>query len=464
MNLPNDYVLEMKNLLGEDEYRLYEDSLSSKSYLALRVNTSKISVDDFIAISPFKLEKIPFINNGFYIDDTDAASKHPYYFAGLYYLQEPSAMLPAANLNIQSTDKVLDLCAAPGGKATEVSSKSPALLIANDISFSRTIPLVKNLELFGAKNACVVCEDPDRLSLIYKSFFDKILVDAPCSGEGMFRKDSKLISAWLEKRPSEYTDLQKNILQNAVNMLSPGGYIVYSTCTFSKCEDEEVIKQILDDNPDISICPIDSFDGSRGGFSDDKYDFSGCLRIFPHLVKGEGHFICKLKKADSTDDLRIVKAFAPDKIKTVTIDKISDKARDFLEMVKSPDKNSAYYCVDDYLYLLTPEVLSSLRKDIHYSRTGVMVGQLKQNGSFTPATAFALYLNKCDFENVLDLDVKDERVIKYLKGETIFACDYDDAIAVGYVLICVNGFTLGFAKFDGSKYKNLYNPGWRLNG
>lgn len=460
MNLPKDYIDEMKALLGAEEYCLYEKALEEKSYLALRVNTSKISVEDFSKIAPFKLEKIPFVNNGFYIEDTDAVSKHPYYFAGLYYIQEPSAMVPAFALNVSKDDKVLDLCASPGGKATEIASKNPKLLIANDISFSRTIPLVKNLELFGAKNSCVVCESPEHLANLYPGYFEKIIVDAPCSGEGMFRKDTKLISSWIERRPSEYSSIQKDILRCAVKMLKAGGDIVYSTCTFSKCEDEEVIKDILDENHDISVVPLEHYNGFKSGFDIDGYDFSGCIRLFPHCIKGEGHFVCKLHKSDTCkDDFNL--ALSNSDIKLIGQDKLSEKAKDFLKCVNKKCLSDKFYINDDYLYMITDDVENTLRKEIHYSRTGVMVGQVKSNGNFIPNTGFALYLTSKDFSNVLNLLSEDERVVKYLKGETIGKADSDDVLK-GYTLVCVDDFPLGFAKFDGTRFKNLYNPGWRL--
>lgn len=461
MNLPIDYVEEMKTLLGTKEYDLYEKALAENSYLALRINTAKISVDDFLKISPFNLEKIPFVDNGFYIEDTDAVSKHPYYFAGLYYIQEPSAMVPVFVLNVSQDDCVLDLCASPGGKATAIAAHMPKLLIANDISFSRTIPLVKNLELFGAANTCVVCEDPDNLASFYPERFDKIIVDAPCSGEGMFRKDSRLISSWIDKRPSEYCNIQKSILKNAVKMLKPGGDIVYSTCTFSKCEDEEVIKAILDENDNISVVKLDHFDGFRPGYDYEGIDFSGCIRLFPHCIKGEGHFICKLHKEESdakSNDFELDTC----NLKLIKKCNLPDKAVEFLNMVCLERLSELYYIKDDFLYMITDCVAKTLKKEIHYSRTGVMVGHIKSNGNFIPNTGFALYISKNDFSNSLNLDINDERVTKYLKGETISSKDIDGKISKGYTLICVNGYSLGFAKYDGVKYKNLYNPGWRL--
>ena len=199
MNLPRSFTRSMSELLGDsfdDLIRSYE----KKPYSGLRVNTSKISCEDFERVAPFSLTRIPFVSNGYYIDDTDAWSKHPYYYAGLYYLQEPSAMLPADNLPVKRGDKVCDLCAAPGGKSTQLSTLCPSVLLSNDISFSRTIPLVKNLEMFGCGNFLVSCTQPDVLAQKFPASFDAILVDAPCSGEGMFRKDRGLISSYEKKR------------------------------------------------------------------------------------------------------------------------------------------------------------------------------------------------------------------------------------------------------------------------
>lgn len=232
--LPEEYLQHMKSLLGEEEYLNYIKSFDSKRYQGLRANGIKIAPEDLKELAPWDLEKIPWIPNGFYYGDEVKPAKDPYYYAGLYYLQEPSAMTPASTLPICPGDRVLDLCAAPGGKSTELGAKlkGQGILISNDISNSRAKALLKNLELAGISNFCVTSETPEKLSQCFPEFFDKILVDAPCSGEGMFRKEHDMVKDWMEKGPSHYAKIQKQIVKEAVKMLKPGGYLMYSTCTF----------------------------------------------------------------------------------------------------------------------------------------------------------------------------------------------------------------------------------------
>ena len=192
----NKYLDTMKEMLGED-FQAYLDSFNDSRLYGLRVNTLKITTEEFLKISPFDLKPIPWIENGFYFSEKDKPAKHPYYFAGLYYIQEPSAMTPANVLPIDEGDVVFDMCAAPGGKSTELGAKlnQTGLLITNDISNSRAKALLKNVEVSGIPNVCVLSEDPKKIANRFSTFFDKVLIDAPCSGEGMFRKDNKLIKS-----------------------------------------------------------------------------------------------------------------------------------------------------------------------------------------------------------------------------------------------------------------------------
>lgn len=263
MNLPITFQEKMKQLLGEEEFQAYIQSFESSNKNGLRVNTSKISVEDFLKISPFSLEPVPWTTNGFYYEKGEQPAKHPYYFAGLYYLQEPSAMSPAAFLPVNAGDKVLDLCAAPGGKTTELGVKlqGEGVLITNDISHSRAKALLKNVELFGLKNAMVLSEPPAKLAQCFGGYFDKILVDAPCSGEGMFRKDPAIMKNWEKTGVGFYRDLQREILGETVKMLKPGGMLLYSTCTFSPEENEQSIEYLLSLDESLSLIELPMFDG-----------------------------------------------------------------------------------------------------------------------------------------------------------------------------------------------------------
>ena len=213
----------MKALLGA-EYDAYLASFDEERFCGLRVNTLKLSAEEMAARGVFSLRPVPWCETGFYYDGAERPAKHPYYHAGLYYLQEPSAMTPADRLPVEPGDRVLDVCAAPGGKATELGAKlgGTGVLAANDLSSSRAKGLLKNLELFGIGNVLILSEEPGKLVSYFPEYFDKILIDAPCSGEGMFRKEKKMVKAWEEHGPEFFSNLQRNIILQAARMLKPG--------------------------------------------------------------------------------------------------------------------------------------------------------------------------------------------------------------------------------------------------
>lgn len=466
MQLPEQFLEKMKTLRGVD-FEEYLKAMDDKPLAGLRINRNMINSEDFIKIAPYPVTPIPYIDNGFFVSENDGWSKHPYYFAGMYYLQEPSAMLPANRLPIDETDRVLDLCAAPGGKATELSTKTRTLLIANDISFSRTIPLVKNLEIFGSGNFLVLNEEPSKLAVKYRHFFDKILVDAPCSGEGMFRKDSNLIKSWCERGPEYYCDIQKSILSSAYEMLSDDGMILYSTCTFSPVEDEEIIIDFLKNHEDMVISDVEHYEGFSGcyeAYVEACVDSDKMVHIFPDKMQGEGHFLTLLrKKASDVSAKNAVVGSANSDL--ITYKKLPSEVKIFFEgMTEEYQKKleDLRYIVKDkqMVFMLTDDMTQAYDKSLHFVRTGIYVGTLNGKGGFVPHTAFARCLKKSDFKNTLDLSSKETDVIRYLKGETIITDA--EGIKKGYVLITTDGYSLGFAKYDGSKLKNLYEKGWRL--
>ena len=252
--LPLPFLERMKEMLGDD-YDAFLKSYKNPRTYGLRVNTAKLSCQDFQALSPFPIRPIPWINTGYFYEEESRPARCPYYQAGLYYLQEPSAMTPASRLPIEPGDFVLDLCAAPGGKATALGAalNDTGFLLANDISTSRARALLRNLELFGMKNMLVTDEKPAKLAQRFPAFFNKILLDAPCSGEGMFRKEEALARDWTPEKSAELSDIQKDLVLKAADMLRPGGMLLYSTCTFSPCEDEEVVAYLLRQRPEAEI-------------------------------------------------------------------------------------------------------------------------------------------------------------------------------------------------------------------
>ena len=307
-DLPEKFLASMREILG-DEYESFLREFKDRRHLGLRVNTSKISKEEFGRISPFHLTPIPWIKNGYYYEREDNPAGHPFYAAGLYYLQEPSAMTPASRLAVHPGDRALDLCAAPGGKATAmgVDLMGQGQLVANDINTARARALLRNLELFGIRNGFVTNEPPYVLAGKFPEYFDKIMVDAPCSGEGMFRKNPAVIDAWLEKGPDYFSSLQKEIVLHAADMLKPGGRMFYSTCTFSPLENEAVMTWLLEQRPQMKIIPMEDYEGFSPGIPSYQGmtfhpDCRLTRRIWPHHMEGEGHFLALLEKEDCPGD------------------------------------------------------------------------------------------------------------------------------------------------------------------
>lgn len=459
MNLPEKFVQSMKEIL-KDDFENYLQSFDDIKYSGLRVNTSKISGEELDDKLTFDLTRVPWSKDGFYYDSNLQPSKHPFYFAGLYYIQEPSAMAPASILDIDKGDKVLDLCAAPGGKSTHLGAKldNTGILVCNDISISRTKGLLKNIQLHGIKNSVVISEAPEKLVSHFKGYFDKIIVDAPCSGEGMFRKEPSMIKNWEKQEVEHYTDLQQNILKNASEMLCEGGLILYSTCTFSPKENEEIISSFLDNNKEYRLLPIDKSAGFSNGIQIDSdntesYDLTNCARLWPHRIKGEGHFVALLKKQSTNDE-------AYNNIDTGYTEDYIDYNDKRIEAFKKFCDDNMNLKLDDNLFLkkdklyVVPEGLPDL-KGIRILRKGWLLGELKKN-RFEPSQAFAMGLRREDVKRTINLSVDDINAVKYLKCETIRVEGQD-----GWNLVCVDNYPLGWGKLNKGVLKNKYNKDWR---
>lgn len=462
MYLPAAFEDKMKSLL-EEEFDDYIACYEEPRYYGLRVNTKKISVEEFKKICPFEIWPIPWIENGFYYDgDSISPAKHPYYFAGLYYLQEPSAMTPANRLPVEPGDRVLDVCAAPGGKATELGAKlcGRGVLIANDISNSRAKGLLKNLEVFGIGNMLTVSEEPGKLIEYFPEYFDKILIDAPCSGEGMFRKDKKMVKAWEEHGPEFFSKLQRSIIMQAADMLRPGGMLLYSTCTFDALENEGTIEYLLEQHPEFIIKEMRSYEGFESGkpevSASGREDLQKTVRIFPHKMHGEGHYLALLQKGEGKERL---KASAQRK-GTV---KLSTELAEFLQLVDPAMVggrwDAEHFDIHGERVYYMPEDLPAM-KGVRFLRTGLLVGELKKN-RFEPSQALAMCIRKEDYPYTISLPVEDERVVKYLKGETLDVSDVTDHKAKGWYLFCVDDYPLGWGKLSAGTLKNKYLPGWR---
>lgn len=429
--LPDKYLNAMKSLL-KDEYDDYLACFDSPQIHSLRINTSKISVDRFKEIFPYNLEQVPWCGDGFYFDDL-SISKHPYYYAGLYYLQEASAMLPAEILPIEEGDIVLDACAAPGGKSLKLLDKlnNTGLLISNDISISRANALLRNIERAGFSNYYVIAKDIIELEEHFPKYFDKILLDAPCSGEGMFRKDKALIESWKERDSEYFAPIQKRLIQACINMLKDGGMLVYSTCTFDVREDEEIIQYALDNNSNIKVLPIEKYDGFKD--ADKGYG----VKLFPHRIKGEGHYVCLIRK-DGVSQKQVSHVKASSKIS-------------FINELNKSFYDGIFETINDCTYFLKP----INNKGIRVLRSGLLLGKKTKYG-FEPSQQLAMNLKINEYNNILNLKSNDNLVEKYLRGETIeTSLDLN-----GMVLVCVDNYPLGFAKAKNGVLKNKIDKGW----
>lgn len=452
MNLPEEYTQRMKELL-KDEFDDYMTSFNDERLYGIRVNTLKMSVDDFYNKKLYELEPVQWCKEGFYYNGADVRpSKSPYYHAGLYYLQEPSAMSTAAVADIQPGERVLDVCAAPGGKSTQAGAKlkGEGMLVTNDISTSRTKALLKNVELFGLTNAVVLNESPDRIADRFPMFFDKIIIDAPCSGEGMFRKDADVIKAWGKSMSDFCLSAQYEILEACARAVCDGGYIIYSTCTFDPAENENQIDAFLIRHPEFELCEIPpelGLDRGRAEWSKSgNSELKKCGRLWPHKTKGEGHFVAKMRKNGNGERTE----FDPQPKKKI------DGFEYFEEFIKNNiniEFNGDFDNFGEKLYLL-PKGMPKLN-GLRIVRNGWYIGDIKKK-RFEPSQAFAMGLKK---ENVrLTQELGDyETAVKYLKGETLETDLKED----GWVLVTFDGLTLGWAKSQKGRLKNKYLPGWK---
>lgn len=455
MDLPLVYLDKMKSLLQHD-YESYIDSFKQKNFVGIRVNTLKISVSQFKKLTNFDLEPVSWCDTGFYYNNNTRPAKSYFYNAGLFYIQEPSAMSTASVIPIEPDDKVLDICAAPGGKSTQIACKlsNKGVLVSNDISTSRCRALAKNIELFGIKNAIITNETPKNLSQKFKGYFNKIIVDAPCSGEGMFRKDKDSIKAWSQDKIKLCCNLQKEILFYAKEMLDFGGIIAYSTCTFEPKENEQIINQFLNENPEFELLDFDKTNGFENGKSEwVKDDFVNknihkCGRLWPHKVNGEGHFLALLKKTGQPKNIEIKKIKSIDK-------KFINECEQFFK------KNLNISLFENLLLHKTS--LFSVPKGIDLSglrvfKSGFYLGDVKTK-RFAPSQSLAMALKKDDAKFIINFNINDLNLTKYLKGESFkIDCDND-----GWHLVCLKGYPIGWAKVQNKRLKNKYLASWINN-
>ena len=478
-DLPLEFLDRMQILLGE-EYEEFLKTYDDPRRYGLRVNTAKISTEEFRRIAPFHLRPIPWTENGFFYEKEDDPARHPFYYAGLYYLQEPSAMAPAQLLPVNPGDYVLDLCAAPGGKATELAArlKGEGLLVANEISASRAKALLRNLEIFGIKNSFITNTNAFTLALGLGEFFDKILIDAPCSGEGMFRKDIANAKAWSLQKVADCAAIQHDITREAVKMLRPGGMMLYSTCTFSAEEDEQIIDELLKDCPEMELLELPQMEGFSRGRRDigDKHfeaDMEKCIRLFPHKLPGEGHFAALMRKKGSPGavhiptvqekkekSVRIAGKKSQKNLRSSSGKEENQALEDFLKDVSMPFMAGQLEIRKDQAYLM-PVHQAALQ--VPFLRNGLYLGEIRKN-RFEPSQSLAMALKMDEYASILNLSASDDRVRRYLCGETLDIDEKECKNKKGWQLVCVEGYPLGWGKLVQGTLKNKLHAGWRMNG
>ena len=446
--LPLAFTQRMKKLLSEEEFDSYINSYNEPAVKAFRVNTEKIAVEELKKIAPFATEHIPYAETGFYLT-VDKIGNHPFHHAGTIYVQDPGAMAPAEGLELQPDWCVLDMCAAPGGKSSQLRNKlgEDGILVSNEIIRSRCKILTGNIERLGFRNTATTCLDPARIAQLFPETFDMIMVDAPCSGEGMFRKDDIAIDEWSEENVQHCAERQQMILGHAAEALKPGGYIVYSTCTFSLEENEMTVDAFLQAHTDFALIPVP--DTVRQHTADGIF-FDGCRckninearRFYPHKSRGEGQFMAVLHNTRECTPTAVYTKKQTAKLDRVVTDFLCDTLVDFDPKLVTMYNGNPVYAAPD----IVPEKAAF--------SCGVTIGEVRKN-YIQPHHQFFMAMGK-QFKRQIDLAPDSEELEKYLHGEEI-AVDCEN----GWAVITTCGCTVGGAKVTNGRAKNHYPKGLR---
>ena len=449
IQLPQKFAERMKVLLG-DEYESYVESLNKAPVRAFRVNTDKISLSDFEKVNPFNTEKIPYVENGFYFTD-EKIGNHPYHHAGMIYVQEPGAMAPAECVEIDPDWCILDMCSAPGGKSSQLKNKlgEKGVLVSNEIIPSRCKILTGNIERLGLKNVVTTCMDTGKLAKNFPEAFNLVMVDAPCSGEGMFRKEEIAVSEWSEDNVKNCAERQKEILENAVKTLKNGGYIIYATCTFSLEENEMVIDWFLKNHPDFELVRVKKCVDEN---TCDGIKFEGCeceninfaRRFYPHKSRGEGQFMAVLHNKNSSGEVYKSQRKNNAKIDKTVYDFLGDTLEDYDKEKVIMHKDTPVYFVPDF----------SVENATVFS-CGVTIGEVRKN-YIQPHHQFFMGLGD-KFKRKIDLSCDSAEIKKYLHGE-----EFETDCANGWAVVTVDGCALGGAKVVNGRVKNHYPKGLRV--
>jgi len=453
--LPTAYLEQMETLL-DDEFDAFKDSYNDSPSIGLRVNTLKLDPELFFSLFPHQLNSISWTEEGFTLPPNVRPGKHPYHAAGLYYLQDPSAMAVTTLLDPKPGDRVLDLAAAPGGKTTHIAAKmgNRGILVANDINPKRVRILSNNLERWGARNVIVLNETPARLSDHFGAYFDKVLVDAPCSGEGMFRKDPASRQEWTQKLVERSASRQDEILYDAARLVRPGGKLVYATCTFTPTENEGTINRFINSHADYKIAETRHYPGfSRGRpdwiSEDAARDLVHTVRIWPHKAPGEGHFIAVLKRMPgSIPDFNIPGPCQPSALSPEASKYFDEFVESTLNWQPDEDNLSMH---GTYIYLL-PEGMPDIQ-GLCVNHWGWWLGTVKVK-RFEPSHAMVMALQAGDLKQETALRFGDPEIRKFMCGESIPSKGDN-----GWCMVSIDGFPLGWTKRVQNRLKS-HVPRW----
>ena len=427
--LPEAFLERMKSQLGQ-EYGAFLESLERPRAVALRYNPLKGERPEL----PFAGEPVPWEKSGVYYDPEARPGLHVYHEAGVYYLQEASAMAPVALLDPQPGEKVCDLCAAPGGKTTQIAGRmgGRGFLLCNEIHPKRAKILSRNIERMAVSNALVTNEHPETLAQRFPGFFDRVLVDAPCSGEGMFRKEEAAVTDWSAETVSMCARRQGEILNSAAELVRPGGRLVYSTCTFAPEEDEGAVAAFLEAHPEFTPEIVEAPWFAPGE--------NASYRMWPHKLLGEGHFAAVLRKTEGQmGDIPAQKG-----------DKLPKQWDSFAKELGITLPAGKAVCFGPSLFW-APEEMPDIQK-LKVLRPGLELGAVKKD-RFEPAHALALWLKTA--ANVQDYGPDSQEIRAYLHGDVV------PSQAKGWCLVRAGGYSIGWGKGDGSVLKNHYPKGLR---
>ena len=463
MRLPEAFCRRMKKLLGA-EYAEFLASYDKKRSYGLRWNPLKASAEEFAARIPYELEPVSWAKEGFYYQEDDQPGRNVLHEAGAYYIQEPSAMAVAEVLDPAPGERILDLCAAPGGKATQIAGRmdGKGLFVANEVIPGRAKILSQNVERMGVRN-CIVCsEPPERMADLFPEYFDKIVVDAPCSGEGMFRKDETAVGQWSEEHVLMCAERQHVILEAAADMLKPGGVLVYSTCTFAPDENEGEVSRFLRQHKDYIIEDLArdlAFTPGRADWIDDPVQgLEYTMRLWPHRLRGEGHYIARLRR-EGIPETGVLRSGweGQGRCSQGKDNRTRKKVDDFLtrELGIKPGwlagQGGIVQTFGEQIYLVPGEMIPM--QGIRVIRPGLHIGTEKKN-RIEPSHSLALALRIDEMDRTMELSY--EQAVRFIHGESL-SCGADK----GWTLLTHKGYSLGFGKAVNGQLKNHYPKGLR---